>query len=120
MKRPYDLVAFLEQERRVDLLESLREEMSQHNLDQLYTQTMNDQSLESHIFDYNPDCQAAGQTLTEFDLFAGTLIHPDYAAFGLESILDPDMYSNLPQYELPHCSDDKAISLGSLEKLSVR
>ena len=33
MKRPYDLVAFLEQERRVELLETLRDDMTLKDMD---------------------------------------------------------------------------------------
>ncbi len=69
----------------MDLLESLKEEMSHTSLDQLEEQ--HDPSFEARLFSEDADCQAAGQPLSGFDLFAGTLLHPDRAVSGLREIV---------------------------------
>ena len=77
MKRPYDLVALIEQESRVNLLESLKDEMSEQKLDAV-EQRHNDidkvngiteegMTVEKQFFRNDPDCKAAGKSLVEFD-----------------------------------------------------
>ncbi len=81
MKRPFDLVAFLEQEKRVDRLEHFksREDIAaaRHWRDDPPTDVEQDAQLESRFFAEDEDCQNAGQPLAEFDLFVSTHIHPD-------------------------------------------
>merc|ERR1719362_204177 len=76
MKRPFDLVSFLQQERRVEQLENLKEVLADtSSLDKVVDK--HEPDLEARFYDKDSDCQKAGQPLTEFDLFVSTLIHPD-------------------------------------------
>ena len=55
--------------------------------------------------------QAAEQPLTEFDLFASTLIHPDSSVPGLENILRKDDYKAMAGYNEPKCNRATATSM---------
>ena len=134
MKRPYDLVALIEQESRVNLLESLKDEMSEQKLDAV-EQRHNDidkvngiteegMTVEKQFFRNDPDCKAAGKSLVEFDLFVSTLIQPDN---GMIKDIDPpilrDEYKNyMGRYEEPFCSKIKIkepLNLGETGNLKV-
>ena len=63
MKRPFDLVSFLQQERRVEQLENLKEVLADtSSLDKVVDK--HEPDLESRFYDKDGDCQKAGQPLT--------------------------------------------------------
>ena len=105
MKRPYDLVALIEQESRVNLLESLKDEMSDQKLDAVEQRhkeidkangiTEEGMTVEKQFFRKDSDCKAAGKPLAEFDLFVSTLIQPDQGMLkGIEPPILKDEYKN--------------------------
>ena len=63
MKRPYDLMSFLEQERRVDRLDSVKKEMADHNMDLEEKETAIDLTFEARFFASDEDCQARNSHL---------------------------------------------------------
>ena len=82
MKRPYDLVALIEQETRVSQLENLKHDMSdqklddverRHNeIDSMTGSSEDGMNVQKNFFHKDPDCMAAGKMLSEFDLFVST------------------------------------------------
>jgi hypothetical protein len=117
MKRPYDLVAFLEQEKRVGDLDILKDQLASPNKLDIVADR-HEPDLEAKFYSKDFDCQAAGQPLTEFDLFASTLIHPDTSE--MTDIL-VDEFNNLPDYNEPICSAAKPLhfELEVIDDLSV-
>ena len=102
MKRPYDLVSFLEQEKRVEQLENLKQLLAETaNLDKVVEDHKVD--LESNFYDLDSDGQKAGQPLTEFDLFVSTLIHPDPSVIPQVAEILRDDFVNLDRYSIPYC-----------------
>ena len=134
MKRPYDLVALIEQESRVNLLESLKDEMSDQKLDAVEQRhkeidkangiTEEGMTVEKQFFRKDSDCKAAGKPLAEFDLFVSTLIQPDQGMLeGIEPQILKDEYKNFNgRYEEPFCSKIKikeALEIGDIDSLKV-
>ena len=140
MKRPYDLVALLEQESRVDLLDSMKDEMSDQRWDAverrhteidktvggLLGSNTNEggMTLEKRYFQTDVDCVAAGKPLAEFDLFVSTLIQPDKSM--LSSINPPILKDEFVDYDdaydEPFCAKVKItckLNIGDIDKLKV-
>lgn len=109
MKRPYDLVAFLQQEKRVEQLEELKEILvDTSSLDKVVE--AHEPDLESRFYDKDRDCQKAGQPLTEFDLFVSTLIQPDANLMPqVSKLLKGDQKETTKRefYHQPDCSRSK-------------
>ena len=69
MKNPDDLMGFLDQEKRVEKLETLKDLLADtSSLDSVAER--HEPDLEDKFYNNDLDCQKAGQPLTEFDLFA--------------------------------------------------
>lgn len=108
MKRPDDLVAFLQQEKRVEELEHLKEILvDTSSLDKVVE--AHEPDLESRFYDQDGDCQKAGQPLTEFDLFVSTLIQPDeHLMPQVSKLLKIDESQKRREfYQQPDCSRSK-------------
>ena len=134
MKRPYDLVALLEQESRVNLLESLKDEMSDQKLEAVERRhkyidtsgasTQDGMTMEKQFFIKDADCLSAGKTLADFDLFVSTLIQPDQSMLlGIDPPILKDEFSDYSgRYEEPFCSKVKIkgkLNIGDIDKLKV-
>lgn len=67
------------------------------------------------------DCQKAGQPLTEFDLFASTLIHPDPIVIPEILKILRDEFSHLKHHEMPFCTNAQPLhfELDVIDELSV-
>ena len=120
MKRPYDLVSFLEQERRVEQLDHLKELLADTtNLDKVVER--HEPDLETRFYDRDPDCQKAGQPLTEFDLFVSTLIYPDASVIPEVSEILRDDFANRDRYTQPVCdlARPRKFELDVIDELSV-
>lgn len=120
MKKPYDLVAFLEQERRVEHLEKLKEVLTDtEKLDKVVEK--HEPDLESRFYNSDRDCQKAGQPLTEFDLFASTLIYPDPSVIPEVSKILKEKRFNRQTYQQPYCDAVKPtyFDLEIIDELSV-
>ena len=69
MKNPDDLMGFLDQEKRVEKLETLKDLLADtSSLDSVAER--HEPDLEDKFYNNDLDCQKAGQPLTEFDLFS--------------------------------------------------
>ncbi len=120
MKRPFDLVSFLEQERRVSLLDGIKDSLSEtSNLDSVAER--HDPDFESKFYSNDEDCNKAGQPLTEFDLFVSTLIQPDPLEVKEVNDILKDEFENVRVYEQPLCSIAKPqhFELDVIDDLSV-
>lgn len=120
MKRPYDLMAFLEQEKRVEQLEVLKQFLADTSrLDKVAER--HEPDLESKFYNSDHDCQSAGQPLTEFDLFVSTLIHPDPTVVPEVSEILRDDFTSLDKYDKPECGhlEPKFFELDVVDELSV-
>ena len=116
MKRPYDLVALIEQETRVSQLANLKHDMSdqklddverRHNeIDSMTGSSEDGMNVQKNFFHKDPDCMAAGKMLSEFDLFVSTLIQPDAKMLtGISPPILQDKFSHHHgKYEEPYCS----------------
>ena len=130
MKRPYDLVALIEQESRVNLLESLKDEMSDKKLDAVEQRhkeidkangiTEEGMTVEKQFFRKDSDCKAAGKPLAEFDLFVSTLIQPDQGMLeGIEPQILKDEYISNKKSGMKNCSYCKNV-IGLNTKHNIR
>ena len=96
-------MAFLEQERRVSLLDGIKTSLSEtSNLEAVAER--HDPDFEAKFYEDDRDCQLAGMPLAEFDLFVSTLIQPD--PLEVEEVLDilRDEHADNRVYEQPLCS----------------
>uniref|UniRef100_A0A2C9KLB1 Tetratricopeptide repeat protein 17 n=1 Tax=Biomphalaria glabrata TaxID=6526 RepID=A0A2C9KLB1_BIOGL len=73
MRRPYDLVAFMKQEERANMLNSLKKELLSRK-DEIDKNEDRDTGLEQKFYKTNPDCIEAGKPLPEFDLYISTVL----------------------------------------------
>lgn len=110
MKRPYDLVSFMQQEERAEILNKLKTEMSNRKFDEDIVETSFDESemdMQKKFFETNSHCRKAKMPLAEFDLYVSTVILPE---FDLEEILrkyfddEEDDYDDGDEEEKPFCS----------------
>lgn len=94
LRRPYDLVSLLEQEKRAEQLKKIKNDLiaqkqaieasstqaaSAHTLDEteLGTNTIvidGETDIESVVYQSSDDCNKAGKPLPEFDLYVGTVL----------------------------------------------
>lgn len=73
LKRPYDLVALMQQEKRAVLIEELKQQlmMQKEEIDRREDKETN---LEGKIYETDEDCTAAEKPLTDFDLYSSTVV----------------------------------------------
>ena len=119
MKRPDDLLALMEQEKRMAFLESLKYEMSEQTLDAV--EQRHESGLESKLFYEDDDCLKARVSLAEFDLFESTLVLPDSEA--VKQAGGPFLSSKpaLTTYQSPNCTlKQETFVLKNIDNLHVR
>ncbi|XP_053384178.1 tetratricopeptide repeat protein 17-like isoform X3 [Mercenaria mercenaria] len=73
MKRPYDLVAFMKQEERANMLDKLKQELLSRKVEIDSTEDR-DTGLEEKFYKTDPDCLAAGKQLPDLDLYISTVL----------------------------------------------
>lgn len=75
MRRPYDLMAFLEQEKRAETFKTIKNQLIALKRE-IETDSMNDKDddVEQLVYETDPDCVFAGKPLVEYDLHVGTLV----------------------------------------------
>ncbi|KAK3594378.1 hypothetical protein CHS0354_032887 [Potamilus streckersoni] len=73
LKRPYDLVAFMKQEDRANMLESLKKELLSRK-DEIDRTEDRDTGLEQKFYKTDSDCLAAGKHLPDLDLYISTVL----------------------------------------------
>ncbi|GFV10820.1 transposable element Tcb2 transposase [Trichonephila clavipes] len=86
LKRPYDLLALMEQEKRAIEVEELKQKLiiQKEEIDRREDKETN---LEGKIYATDEDCVAAEKPLTDFDLYASTVVpFPPYKKFGSRAV----------------------------------
>lgn len=73
LRRPYDLVAFMKQEDRGEIIEELKKELLQRK-EEIDKNEDRDTGLEQRFYKTDIDCVAAGKPLPEFDLYISTVL----------------------------------------------
>ncbi|KAK4302085.1 hypothetical protein Pmani_025813 [Petrolisthes manimaculis] len=100
LRRPYDFLALAQQEQRAMQVESLKRDLVSQK-SQIDRNEDKDTQLEERIYRTDSDCVLAGRPLTEFDLYASTVVNMESAGIRLEdhlgsppgqgeSLLEPD------------------------------
>jgi hypothetical protein len=71
LRRPYDLMALLEQEWRVRNIDTLYKELVSRKaaIDKQLSSPESATDLEAHLYAHDPDCLQAGRPLTDTDLY---------------------------------------------------
>ncbi|XP_033752791.1 tetratricopeptide repeat protein 17-like [Pecten maximus] len=73
LRRPYDLVAFMRQDERTEMLEGLKAELLTRK-DEIDRNEDRDTGLEQRFYKTDADCLKAGKPLPEFDLYISTVL----------------------------------------------
>lgn len=73
MKRPYDLVSLMQQEKRAVLIEDLKQQLMVQK-EEIDRQEDKETNLEGKIYNSDEDCNAAEKPLTDYDLYASTIV----------------------------------------------
>lgn len=73
LNRPYDLLAFLRQEKRAQFLQTLQDELVRKKKD-IDQSDKDEPGLEERYYKEDSDCIIAGKPLTEYDLYISTVL----------------------------------------------
>ena len=73
LKRPYDLVALMQQEKRAVLIEELKQQLMLQK-EEIDRREDKETNLEGKIYNTDEDCTAAEKPLTDFDLYSSTIV----------------------------------------------
>ncbi|XP_076450500.1 tetratricopeptide repeat protein 17-like isoform X3 [Babylonia areolata] len=74
LRRPYDLVAFMRQEERAQMLGNLKKELLSRKSEIDRHEDKDSAGLEQKFYQSDPDCIEAGKPLPEFDLYISTVL----------------------------------------------
>ncbi|XP_068207813.1 tetratricopeptide repeat protein 17 [Palaemon carinicauda] len=86
LRRPYDFLALAQQEQRAMQVETLKKDLMTQK-SQIDRNEDKDTQLEERIYRTDSDCVLAGRPLTEFDLYASTVVNMESAGIRLEDHL---------------------------------
>ncbi|XP_027224243.2 tetratricopeptide repeat protein 17 [Penaeus vannamei] len=86
LRRPYDFLALAQQEQRAMQVESLKRDLVSQK-SQIDRNEDKDTQLEERIYRTDSDCVLAGRPLTEFDLYASTVVNMESVGIRLEDHL---------------------------------
>ncbi len=73
----------------------------------------------SFVFSQDYDCRNAEMPLSEYDLFSGSIVHPDSGISGVDRITQERQFSGIRHNEEPFCQKGKDFSVGRIDELSV-
>ncbi|GIY63194.1 tetratricopeptide repeat protein 17, partial [Caerostris extrusa] len=94
LKRPYDLVALIQQEKRAVVIEDLKQQLMKQK-EEIDRREDKETNLEGKIYATDEDCVAAEKPLTDFDLYASTVVpFPPYKEFG-DDFTDMNAFEHL-------------------------
>ncbi|XP_071035122.1 tetratricopeptide repeat protein 17 isoform X2 [Parasteatoda tepidariorum] len=105
LKRPYDVVALMQQEKRAVLIEELKQQLmiQKEEIDRREDKETN---LEGKIYATDEDCTAAEKPLTEFDLYASTVVpFPPSKEFDEEFTQGKNNLEPETELMKPNCSE---------------
>lgn len=106
LKRPYDLVALMQQEKRAILIEELKQQlmMQKEEIDRREDKETN---LEGKIYNTDEDCTAAEKPLTDFDLYSSTVVPFTFQEFVDEATehLSSEKITKEGELMKPNCTD---------------
>ncbi|KAF7488128.1 Tetratricopeptide repeat protein 17 [Sarcoptes scabiei] len=74
MRLPYDLMSFLQQEKRADMFQQIKTQLLVQKEEIESDSFDNHDDVEQVMYSSNPDCLKANKPLTKFDLYVGTMI----------------------------------------------
>ncbi|XP_022250210.1 tetratricopeptide repeat protein 17-like [Limulus polyphemus] len=105
LKRPYDLMALMQQEQRAMLVEDLKEHLMTQK-EEIDRREDKETNLEDKIYSTDEDCIIAGKPLTEFDLYFSTVILFDSKELR-QAIVNDCMkeVSTREKYKKPNCTE---------------
>ncbi|XP_012940375.1 tetratricopeptide repeat protein 17 [Aplysia californica] len=117
LRRPYDLVAFVNQEDRASMLNGLKKELLNRK-DEIDKNEDRDTGLEQKFYKTNPDCIEAGKPLPEFDLYISTVLPLENKGIRPEEHIDINGSPN-PHPKAPDCTAfmDLEFSMHAFEHL---
>lgn len=117
LRRPYDLVALMQQEERAVLVEELKQQLMMQK-EEIDLHEDKETNLEGKMYSMDEDCLAAGKPLTDIDLYVSTIVPFDYKGLNGNNYLgNSDPSDNLLK---PNCSDiiDLHFSMHAFEHLT--
>ncbi|CAL1274123.1 unnamed protein product [Larinioides sclopetarius] len=120
LKRPYDLVALMQQEKRAVLIEELKQQLMAQK-EEIDRREDKETNLEGKIYATDEDCVAAEKPLTDFDLYASTVVpFPPYKEFGDEFTEFADKMDLDIEFKKPNCTEvvDLDFSMHAFEHLT--
>ncbi|XP_023223356.1 tetratricopeptide repeat protein 17-like [Centruroides sculpturatus] len=101
LRRPYDLVALMQQEQRAILVEELKQQLMMQK-EEIDLHEDKETNLEGKMYSMDEDCLAAGKPLTDIDLYVSTIVPFDYKGLNGNNYLgNSDPSHNLLK---PNCS----------------
>ncbi|CAL1533702.1 unnamed protein product [Lymnaea stagnalis] len=117
LRRPYDLVAFMKQEDRASMLNTLKKELLSRK-DEIDKNEDRDTGLEQKFYKTNSDCIEAGKPLPEFDLYISTVLPLENKGIRPEEHIDINGAPN-PNPKPPECTAfmDLEFSIHAFEHL---
>ncbi|XP_059157800.1 tetratricopeptide repeat protein 17-like isoform X2 [Physella acuta] len=117
LRRPYDLVAFMKQEDRATMLNTLKKELLSRK-DEIDKNEDRDTGLEQKFYKTNPDCIEAGKPLPEFDLYISTVLPLENKGIRPDEHIDINL-SPSPYPKPPECTAfmDLEFSIHAFEHL---
>ncbi|GIX97906.1 tetratricopeptide repeat protein 17 [Caerostris darwini] len=119
LKRPYDLVALIQQEKRAVVIEDLKQQLMKQK-EEIDRREDKETNLEGKIYATDEDCVAAEKPLTDFDLYASTVVpFPPYKEFGDDFTEFAENIAGNVEYQKPNCTEiiDLDFSMNAFEHL---
>lgn len=102
LKRPYDLVALMQQEKRAVLIEELKQQLMTQK-EEIDRREDKETNLEGKIYATDEDCTAAEKPLADFDLYVSTVVPFDYKGFDGDDFIETSAFKKM-ELQKPHCS----------------
>ncbi|XP_076351194.1 tetratricopeptide repeat protein 17-like [Tachypleus tridentatus] len=102
LKRPYDLMALMQQEQRAVLVEDLKQQLMAQKED-IDLREDKETNLEDKIYSTDADCIMAGKPLAEFDLYFSTVILFDSKDLSVNDCVKET--STKEKHKKPNCKE---------------
>ncbi|GAB6030863.1 Tetratricopeptide repeat protein 17 [Chamberlinius hualienensis] len=118
MKRPYDLVALMQQETRAQLVQNFMGQLDGH-IEEIDSKTERDSKLHDKFYQRERDCIIAERPLTEYNLYVGTITTCTEMETSIRSLYSKERPKE-PRYSQPSCLQDIAnFSKGEYDHLQA-
>ncbi|XP_054710822.1 tetratricopeptide repeat protein 17-like [Uloborus diversus] len=104
LKRPYDLVALMQQEKRAVLIEELKQQLMLQK-EEIDRREDKETNLEGKIYSMDEDCIAAEKPITDFDLYISTVIPYEVKIYDEEFVERAKKIAPDAEMKEPNCSE---------------